>query len=150
MRVLVTIDGQEHECSWPYPSAQYVEAPQGARCPHCTPWPALLGGDGRVLALARSRAGWGEAQHTFPHATIQVPVQPPEWWWGQQATGNEVQPASCIRLRMPSFTTEHDRYTGDAVCCRCGLVAGPMQVVVSTLFGLEEDRNVTAGRCRVY
>jgi hypothetical protein len=38
--------------------------------------------------------------------------------------------------------------TGIGVCC--GAVAGVIRAEPSTLFGLEEDRAVLGGRCRVY
>jgi hypothetical protein len=50
-------------------------------------------------------------------------------------------------LRMPSFETLHDRFIGKAVCANVECIdVGTMVVVVSTLFGIEEDERVLSGR----
>lgn len=45
----------------------------------------------------------------------------------------------------------HDTYAADAYCVSCAKPCGTLRVVVSTIFGLEEDEAVLyRGRCRVY
>jgi hypothetical protein len=45
----------------------------------------------------------------------------------------------------------HDTYRADAGCLSCLKVLGRLVVVVSTIFGVEEDRAVLVdGRARVY
>lgn len=44
----------------------------------------------------------------------------------------------------------HDYYQSDAYTMCCLTPLGTMRAYMSTLFGLEEDERVTAGRCRVY
>ena len=44
----------------------------------------------------------------------------------------------------------HDTYTSDGGCLACNTVLGKLVVTVNTLFGIEEDERVLAGRCRVY
>ena len=131
MRITVTIDGTEHECTVPYPGAQYVGV-GGCACPHCAAWPGLVQ-DGVTVALARTTGGLAQARMAFPRAVVVDPA-----------------PQAPLHVRMPSYATQHDRYTGAAECCRCSLAVGTMQVVVSTLFGLEEDQRVLEGRHRVY
>lgn len=44
----------------------------------------------------------------------------------------------------------HDFYQSDAYAMCCLTPLGTMRAYMATLFGLEEDERVTAGRCRVY
>lgn len=44
----------------------------------------------------------------------------------------------------------HDYYESDASTMCCLHPLGTMRAYMRTLFGLEEDEAVTAGRCRVY
>lgn len=46
--------------------------------------------------------------------------------------------------------TTHDTYGADAECGKCREYVGVIQVVVKTVFGIEEDEAVLFGRCRVY
>ena len=46
--------------------------------------------------------------------------------------------------------TGYDTYTVDALCARCKEPVGILVTTVKTLFGIEEDRRVLNGRCRVY
>lgn len=55
-----------------------------------------------------------------------------------------------IKARMPHPTIEFDTYRGDAVCAGCDRKIGHMTAKVSTIFGIEEDRRVLEGHCRVY
>lgn len=45
---------------------------------------------------------------------------------------------------------EHDEYHADGYCLACKARVGTIIAVVSTIFGLEEDERMLAGRCRVY
>jgi hypothetical protein len=49
-----------------------------------------------------------------------------------------------------SMVRGHDTYTSDAGCVGCKVVTGKLVVTVSTIFGIEEDERVLAGRCRIY
>jgi len=57
-------------------------------------------------------------------------------------------------LQVAGYGDSHnpdDRTTeSKAGCARCGGSIGTLIVKHNTLFGIEEDRRVTAGRCRVY
>ena len=43
-----------------------------------------------------------------------------------------------------------DTYRADAHCLACGETIGVLRVKMSTIFGIEEDKRVLNGRCRVY
>ena len=152
MRITVTIAGAEHVCTVPYPSAQFVVVEGRTTCPHCAGWPAVVDqGRGKVVAVARSEAGLRAALAEYPQGRAQLPAQRPEWMLPQPAVGAQYLLApNALHLRLPQYTDDDRVYTGDAVCCRCGLGVGPMVVDPGTLFGIEEDRAVTAGRYRVY
>ena len=55
-----------------------------------------------------------------------------------------------FKLRVPRYRTEHDRYIGAGRCVSCDADLGTVTVRVDTIFGIEEDRRVLDGRCRVY
>ena len=44
----------------------------------------------------------------------------------------------------------HDTYESTAACVGCGVLRGRLEAQVSTIFGIEEDEAVLAGRVRVY
>ncbi len=131
LTITVGVGGVSHPGSLPYPTADFVEV-KGADCPTCSAKSALQDHSGRVVALSGAE-GMKAALAAFPGSTVIAPPDP-----------------GSLRVRLPSPTEEHDRYTGTAECVRCRTAVGPMEVVVSTLFGLEEDRRVLQGRCRVY
>lgn len=131
LTITVRVGETTHEGRWPFQGCDYVEVP-GADCPTCASKSALQDHSGRIVALAGVE-GMKAARAAFPQAEV---IAPPD--------------KGSLRVRLPSYAQGHDRYTGDAECCRCRQKVGPMEVVVSTLFGLEEDERVLQGRCRVY
>lgn len=131
MQITVRVGDRTLPARWPFVGCDYVEVPEGD-CPTCSSKSALLDHDGRTLALA-GPSGLPAARAAFPKARV---VDPPT-------------PGS-LRVRLPDWSQGHDRYSGTAECCRCRQGVGPMEVVVSILFGLEEDERVLQGRCRVY
>jgi len=55
-----------------------------------------------------------------------------------------------LMIRGGDPTIGHDIYTSKAFCAVCLEHLGSLVVVVSTIFGIEEDNRVLNGRCRVY
>jgi hypothetical protein len=49
-----------------------------------------------------------------------------------------------------TMTHNHDTYRADAGCLECQAPMGHLETKVDTIFGIEEDRAVLNGRCRVY
>lgn len=63
----------------------------------------------------------------------------------------------CCRSEMPRIqgqgpktTTDHDAQDPNAICLECGEHVGTLRAVFDTIFGIDEDRDVLNGRCRVY
>lgn len=97
--VWITEQGEELECTLPYPTAQKVIVEAAGCCPKCG---AQEGKGQRALFCGN----------------------PEEHNWG---------------------------YSGIAACAGCHTpLGGVIEVRLATLFGLEEDRRVLHGRCRVY
>lgn len=44
----------------------------------------------------------------------------------------------------------HDTLSAACRCLECGAIVGEIVVTMDTIFGIEEDRRVLNGRCRVY
>ncbi|MFN3200022.1 MAG: hypothetical protein ACE366_16620 [Bradymonadia bacterium] len=72
---------------------------------------------------------------------------------------NHLQPERCpccgsetprIQGQGPKTITDRDAQDPNAVCFECGEHVGTLHVVFDTIFGLEEDRALISGRCRVY
>ena len=92
----------------------------------------------------------------YPHGhegtTMSLPV-PPE---GQgYILAERIECGKCGRRPVHIVCGEADIASFDewgarAVCGHCGGGCGRVRVQVSTLFGLDEDRAVLQGRCRVY
>jgi len=55
-----------------------------------------------------------------------------------------------LRVRGPSPVTDHDTMRSRAVCADCDQGVGHITVKFNTIFGIEEDKRVLNGRCRVY
>jgi hypothetical protein len=55
-----------------------------------------------------------------------------------------------LKVHGANTTTDHDTITAPARCICCGAHVGTLTVTLDTLFGVEEDRAVLMGRCRVY
>jgi hypothetical protein len=58
--------------------------------------------------------------------------------------------AAPLKVRGASSTHDHDTHRASAIALCCDATIGTMEVKVDTLFGIEEDRAVLNGRCRVY
>lgn len=124
-------DGTQVEATSPYPGADFLRVEHA--CPVCGDMHEVYGklpdgsGEG-VIALGRVGA---------------IPQK-------QRALGELRPPPKGMSIRMPSFTIDHDRYTGGAICQRCKCRAGFLTVEVESLFGIDEDIRVLHGRPRVY
>lgn len=55
-----------------------------------------------------------------------------------------------MKVRARESLTNHDIIVGVAFCLCCKRAVGTLEVKVSTIFGVEEDRRVLNGRVRVY
>lgn len=124
MKVTITIDGVDHRGVAPHEGADHVVV--ATRCPTCGELHAVVEG-GRIVALGTP------AKLATAHPKAEL-----------------LPPPDDLQVRLVSYVEGYDRYTGSALCLRCQRVIGPMVVIVSTLFGIEEDRQVLQGRCRVY
>lgn len=58
-------------------------------------------------------------------------------------------PGASIRADKSSWRDE-ETLEGEAYCLECQKLCGTLRVTIGTIFGLEEDRRVLHGRCRVY
>lgn len=108
-----------------------------ARCPVCADLWEFVSVDGVVRALAR-------------------PDRLPEARKGLEADGYAgcrefaPDPSAVFRVRLPRPVEGRDGWSGSAECVRCKSTVGIMVVRTDTMWGLEEDRRVLSGRCRVY
>lgn len=55
-----------------------------------------------------------------------------------------------LKVRLPYYSIEGPKISGDAECTRCREKVGHMVVTTDSLFGVEEDMRVLNGRPRVY
>lgn len=62
------------------------------------------------------------------------------------------KPPSPVRVagRGKRANLDLNAYECDAVCIKCGAKIGLVRAFPSTIFGIDEDQRVLAGRCRVY
>lgn len=86
--------------------------------------------DGRVLECREPYAG---ASH------VEVP--------GHQCECSRDQ---TLTVQGGATTEGHDTISARAACTRCRGHVGTLIVTVTTMWGIEEDRRVLAGRARVY
>lgn len=126
-------DGPTIKARLPYADAEYITGAGDEPCPFCEGKLAIVSktSPGRVYAVT-PRDSLLQALADFPDGKS-LPL-----------TGLPGH------FRMPHPVQGHDRYTGAVECTLCRQVVGRATVKVSTVFGIEEDRAVLHGRCRVY
>lgn len=65
--------------------------------------------------------------------------------------GRECEKETPFKVRgTGNHPIDHDTFSANAVALCCGAWVGTIRVKVDTIFGIEEDRRVLNGRCRVY
>lgn len=130
-------DGTSFEASPPFIGADLVEVRnERCRCPVCFDKHAVVDAGGTIRALAGSMS-------------LDRALRDVEDRFG---SSRAIPPNPTDLLRLRGRTTERsDRHeAGVAECARCRSEVGRLVTTYDTIFGIEEDTRVLAGRCRVY
>lgn len=137
--ITLTLDahpGAVYPCTLPYSTAPAVNVDSTTRCPVCANLTGIYDERGVLRALTRP-------------GRITEAKKDAETEWGK-CTTVPPDPAAPFQVRMPHPNEEYDGWTGRAECHRCRSTVGTLTVKVCTMYGIEEDRRVTAGIWRVY